>query len=163
MAKKSGANIVVQKLNISALIRNELTKNIDARPQQVADALLARMPNNKELAEAVRKPTFQTTHSAQRKKLKGGGASPMLHTSKSKGVMDVQHALDKLTMWNEKGLDLEAVKKAVTAVEKYKSDQPTDGCSLGGVLAFLALLDGEAERLKVRQQQLVGLGLISKK
>ncbi len=73
MAKK--AEKVVMKLNISKLVAAELAKNPELKTQEVADLLQARMPDSKELAEAIAKKGFQSTVSIQRGKIKASSSN----------------------------------------------------------------------------------------
>lgn len=149
MKKKSEQNgTVEQKLNYSELIRDVLKGNLDASTQEVSEILKKKMPGHAGLAAYVMTPSFQSSVSGIRSKLKSGGKVASVRTAKRSAVPQGKPTTEDLIKFldatSELKIDVAKLADTLKLVE-----------AMGGsarVLAMATTLSGLKNTLKTDEQ-----------
>ena len=149
MKKKTEQNgTVEQKLNYSELIRDVLKGNLEASTQEVAEILKKKMPGHSGLATYVTTPSFQSSVSGTRSKLKSGGKVASVGIAKRSAVPHgkptTEDLIKLLDATSELKIDVAKLADTLKLVE-----------AMGGsarVLAMATTLSGLKNTLKTDEQ-----------
>ena len=146
--KPEPTGTVEQKLNYSELIRDVLKGNLEASTQEVAEILKKNMPGHTGLAAYLTTPSFQSSVSGIRSKLKSGGQVAGGKTARRstvpQGKPTTEDLIKFLDATNELKIDVAKLADTLKLVE-----------AMGGsarVLAMATTLSGLKNTLKTDEQ-----------